>query len=214
VTAAVWSGWTTQRRAIAVAIHGAAAAKRSRSRGPINVRLATPPRGADAPAGAGSTYLFSLRPGDRVTAEGPLGSFHIKETDREMIYLGGGSGMAPLRSHLSYLFDTLKTARRVSYWYGARSVKELYYQEYFTELARQHPNFTFRSALSEPRPEDAWDGPTGFIHEVLKREYLERHPDPTQVEYYLCGPLPMIRAATKMLAEFGVQPEQIASDEF
>jgi Na(+)-translocating NADH:ubiquinone oxidoreductase F subunit len=187
----------------------------------FNVRLATPPHGVDAdpqrgPAGAGvgSTYIFSLRRSDRVAATGPFGSFHIKETDREMIYLGGGSGMAPLRSHLSYLFDTLKTSRRVSYWYGARSLKELYYEEYFRELARKHPNFTFHLALSEPQPDDQWVGHTGFIHEVLKREYLDLHPDPTQVEYYLCGPLPMIRAAIKMLADLKVKPDQIASDEF
>jgi Na+-transporting NADH:ubiquinone oxidoreductase subunit F len=131
-----------------------------------------------------------------------------------VIYLGGGSGMAPLRSHLSYLFDTLKTSRRVSYWYGARSLRELYYEEYFQELARQHPSFSFHVALSDPQPEDRWVGHTGFIHEVLKREYLDSHPDPTQVEYYLCGPLPMIRTAMKMLADFGVNPDQIASDEF
>jgi Na+-transporting NADH:ubiquinone oxidoreductase subunit F len=180
----------------------------------FNIRLATPPRGVDAGAGVGSAYLFSLRPGDRVSTAGPFGSFYIKETDREMVYLGGGSGMAPLRSHLSYLFDTLQTSRRVSYWYGARSAKEVYYDEYFRELAGKFANFTFQVALSEPQPDDQWTGRTGFIHEVLKREYLERHPDPTQVEYYLCGPLPMIRAATKMLAEFRVSPEQIASDEF
>jgi Na(+)-translocating NADH:ubiquinone oxidoreductase F subunit len=180
----------------------------------FNVRLATPPRGVDAPAGAGSSYLFSLRPGDQVTARGPFGALHIRETDREMIYLGGGSGMAPLRSHLSYLFETLNTPRRVSYWYGARSLKELFYREYFTELAHRHASFTFQVALSDPQPDDHWAGPTGFIHDVLRREYLERHPDPTEVEYYLCGPLPMIRAAMKMLTELGVSPEQIASDEF
>jgi Na+-transporting NADH:ubiquinone oxidoreductase subunit F len=180
----------------------------------FNVRLATPPRGVDASAGVGSSHIFSLRPGDRVAATGPFGSFHIQETDREMIYLGGGSGMAPLRSHLSSLFDTLKTSRRVSFWYGARSLQELYYEEYFRELARKHPNFSFHVALSEPQPDDQWVGHTGFIHEVLKREYLDSHPDPTQVEYYLCGPLPMIRAAMKMLADFGVKPDQIASDEF
>jgi len=180
----------------------------------FNVRLATPPRGVDAHTGAGSSYLFSLGRDDRVITTGPFGSFHIQETDREMVYLGGGSGMAPLRSHLSHLFDTLQTPRRVSYWYGARSAKELYYDEYFRELDRKFANFTFQVALSEPQPADQWTGHTGFIHEVLKREYLERHPDPTQVEYYLCGPLPMIRAALKMLAGFKVPPEQITSDEF
>jgi Na(+)-translocating NADH:ubiquinone oxidoreductase F subunit len=180
----------------------------------FNIRLATPPRGVNALTGAGSSYLFSLGRGDRVMTSGPFGSFHIKETHREMVYLGGGSGMAPLRSHLSHLFDTLQTSRRVSYWYGARSAKELYHDEYFRELARTFANFTFQVALSEPQLDDRWTGHTGFIHEVLKREYLERHPDPTQVEYYLCSPLPMIRAAMKMLAGFNVPPEQIVSDEF
>ena len=180
----------------------------------FNVRLATPPRGIDAPAGIGSSYLFSLRPGDQITAKGPQGTFHIMGSDREMVYLGGGSGMAPLRSHISYLFETQHTARRVSYWYGARSLMEIYYEEYFEALARERANFTFHVALSEPRPEDNWEGPTGFIHEVLGREYLSSHPDPTQIEYHLCGPLPMIRAAMKMLADFGVPPEQIISDEF
>jgi len=180
----------------------------------FNTRLAAPPHGVDALAGAGSSYLFGLRPGDRINATGPFGSFYIKDTDREMVYLGGGSGMAPLRSHLSYLFETLRTARRASYWYGARSLKELYYGDYFRELARNHANFTFQVALSEPLPEDGWAGHTGFIHEVLVREYLQTHPDPAQVEYYLCGPLPMVRAATKVLADFKVPPEQIASDEF
>jgi Na+-transporting NADH:ubiquinone oxidoreductase subunit F len=180
----------------------------------FNIRLSTPPRGVDAPTGAGSSYLFSLGRHDRVMATGPFGSFHIKETDRELVYLGGGSGMAPLRSHLSHLFDTLQSPRRVSYWYGALSAKELYYDEYFLELARKFTNFTFQVALSESQSDDLWTGHRGFIHEVLKREYLERHPDPTQVEYYLCGPLPMIRATMKMLADFKVPPEQIVSDEF
>ena len=131
-----------------------------------------------------------------------------------MVYLGGGSGMAPLRSHISHLFETQKTARRVSYWYGARSLMELFYEDYFEELARNHPNFTFHVALSEPQPADAWSSHTGFIHEVLKREYLDTHPDPTQIEYYLCGPLPMVRAATQMLTDLGVDPAQIAADEF
>lgn len=180
----------------------------------FNVRLALPPPDTDAYAGVGSAYLFGLRPGDRVTATGPFGSFRILETDREMVYLGGGSGMAPLRSHLSYLFDTLGTARRVSFWYGARSRKDLYYADYFRALARDHANFRFQVALSQPRPEDQWTGPTGYITKVLQQEYLVSHPDPTQVEYYLCGPLPMIRAALAMLTGFGVPREQIISDEF
>ncbi len=180
----------------------------------FNVRIATPPRGQACNAGAGSAYIFSLRPGDRVSAIGPFGAFHIKETGREMVYLGGGAGMAPLRSHLSYLLETQKTTRRVSFWYGARSLQELFYREYFEDLARKNANFTFQVALSEPLPEDGWTSYTGYIHEVLKREYLDAHPDPTQVEYYLCGPLAMIRSATKMLTDLGVAPAQIASDEF
>jgi len=131
-----------------------------------------------------------------------------------MVYLGGGSGMAPLRSYLSHLFETERTARRVSYWYGARSRQEMFYQDYFEELARKNANFTFHVALSQPRPEDQWTSHTGFIHEVLKRQYPDSHPDPTRIEYYLCGPLAMVRAAIKMLTELGVSREQIAGDEF
>jgi Na(+)-translocating NADH:ubiquinone oxidoreductase F subunit len=180
----------------------------------FNIRLATPPPGQAGNAGAGSAYLFGLKPGDTITAIGPFGTFHIKPTDREMVYLGGGSGMAPLRSHLSRLFETEKTSRRVSYWYGARSRQEMLYQDYFEELARKSANFTFHVALSQPRPEDQWTSHTGFIHEVLKREYLDAHPDPARIEYYLCGPLAMVRAAIKMLTELGVSRDQIAGDEF
>jgi Na(+)-translocating NADH:ubiquinone oxidoreductase F subunit len=180
----------------------------------FNVRIATPPRGQDCPAGAGSSHLFGLKPGDRVAAIGPFGDFHIKDTRREMVYVGGGSGMAPLRSHLSYLFDTLNTERRVSYWYGARARQELFYQDYFEDLARQHPNFTFHAALSEPLPGDRWTSHTGFIHEVLRSEYLASHPDPAAVEYYLCGPPAMVRACADMLRDLGVPPANIAYDEF
>jgi MocE subfamily Rieske [2Fe-2S] domain protein len=180
----------------------------------FNVRLATPPPGQATHAGVGSSYLFGLRPGDTITASGPFGAFHIQPTEREMVYLGGGSGMAPLRSHIAHLFETERTTRRVSYWYGARSLQELFYRDYFEALARRHANFTFRVALSEPLPDDDWQGPAGLIHEVLLHEYLSAHPAPAQIEYYLCGPLPMIRAATKMLADLGVDREQIISDEF
>jgi Na+-transporting NADH:ubiquinone oxidoreductase subunit F len=180
----------------------------------FNIRLAVPPAGQTSNMGVGSAYLFGLKPGDKVTAIGPFGAFHIKSTDREMVYLGGGSGMAPLRSHIAYLFETEKTTRRVSYWYGARSLQEMFYRDYFEELARKNENFTFHVALSQPLPDDRWTSHTGFIHEVLKREYLDSHPDPTQVEYYVCGPLPMVRAAIKMLAELGVDRDQIAADEF
>ena len=180
----------------------------------FNVRLALPPRGEPAGAGVGSAYLFSLKPGDRVSATGPFGAFHIQPTEREMVYLGGGSGMAPLRSHIVHLLETQKTTRKISFWYGARSLKELLYQDYFEDLARRYPNFSFQVALSEPRPEDAWRSHTGYIHELLRRQYLASHPAPADIEYYLCGPLGMVRAAIQMLTELGVPREQILSDEF
>ena len=141
----------------------------------FNVRVSTPPRGRDCSAGAGSSYLHRLKPGDKITAVGPFGAFHIKPTGKEMVYLGGGSGMAPLRSHLAHLFETEKTRRRVSFWYGARSLRESFYRDYFEDLARRFPNFSFHLALSEPRPEDNWQSCTGFIHEVLLKNYLAAH---------------------------------------
>jgi Na(+)-translocating NADH:ubiquinone oxidoreductase F subunit len=180
----------------------------------FNVRIATPPRGQDCPAGVGSSYVFGLKPGDTVTAIGPFGDFVVKPTLREMVYIGGGAGMAPLRSHLSHLLETAKTARRISYWYGARSRQELFYQDYFESLASKHTNFSFHVALSEPLAEDKWDGPTGFIHEVVQQQLLAGHRDPTAIEYYLCGPPAMIKAVTLMLKSYGVPQEQIAFDEF
>jgi MocE subfamily Rieske [2Fe-2S] domain protein len=180
----------------------------------FNVRIATPPRGQACNAGTGSSYIFGLKPGDTVTAIGPFGEFHIKDTERELVYLGGGAGMAPLRSHLAYLFETQKTTRRVSYWYGARSLSELFYQDYFEALAREHPNFTFHVALSEPQPNDQWNGPTGYIHEVFQEAYLNSHPDPTAIDYFLCGPPAMVQAARDMLKEYEVPPNQITFDEF
>lgn len=181
----------------------------------FNIRIATPPRGQDCDAGVGSTYAHSLRPGDCVKLIGPFGDFLIKNTNKEMIYLGGGAGMAPLRSHLSFLFDTQKTTRKVSFWYGARSKQELFYQDYFDGLAEQHSNFRFHPVLSEPLPDDDWIGPTGLVHEILRHQYLEQHPALPQVEFYLCGPPAMIQAAKRMLiGDFGVAPVQIAYDEF
>jgi len=181
----------------------------------LNIRIATPPRGQDCDAGVGSTYAHSLHAGDHVKLLGPFGDFLIKKTEKEMIYLGGGAGMAPLRSHLSFLFETKKTNRRVSFWYGARSKQELFYQDYFSRLAEQHPNFSFHLALSEPLPEDDWTGPTGFVHEILRNQYLNQHPALTQVEFYLCGPPAMMQAANRMLMEdFSIAPAQIAYDEF
>ena len=181
----------------------------------FNIRIATPPHGQDCDAGVGSTYAHSLRAGDRVTLTGPFGDFLIKNTNKEMIYLGGGAGMAPLRSHLSFLFDTQKTSRRVSFWYGARSRQELFYDDYFEQLAAQHHNFSFRAVLSEPLPHDDWCGPVGFVHEALRDLYLKQHAALEQVEFYLCGPPAMMQAARRMLLEdFGVAPAQIAYDEF
>ncbi|MDX2226649.1 MAG: NADH:ubiquinone reductase (Na(+)-transporting) subunit F [Verrucomicrobiae bacterium] len=180
----------------------------------FNVRISTPPRGQACNAGLGSTYVFNLKPGDKVTAIGPFGDFHIKNTQKEMVYLGGGAGMAPLRSHISHLFETLKTNRKVSYWYGARSLQEVFYQDYFEGLAARFPNFTFHLALSEPQPEDKWTSHTGFIHDVLRSQYLANHQNLSEVEFYLCGPPPMIKAGNEMLKSLNVSPNQIAFDEF
>lgn len=180
----------------------------------LNVRIATPPPGLDVPPGVASSYLFSLKPGDRVTFSGPFGDFLVKDTDREMVYIGGGAGMAPLRSQIMDMLITRRTRRRISYWYGARSLRELFYVEDFRKLEREHPNFSFHVALSEPRPEDEWNGPVGFIHTVVLNQYLAAHEDPTEIEYYLCGPPPMIAAVTAMLDQLGVDDEMIAYDEF
>ena len=180
----------------------------------FNVRIATPPPGQDCPPGVGAAYSFTLMPGDTVTAVGPFGDFHVRPTGREMVYVGGGAGMAPLRAHLSHLFEKEDTARRVSYWYGARSRQELYYEDYFGNLARRHRNFTFHPALSSPLPGDDWSGPVGLIHEVVRERHLRAHPNPRAVEYYLCGPPMMVRACKRMLDEFGVPEDQVAYDEF
>lgn len=185
----------------------------------FNARIATPPCGQNCSAGVGPAYAWSLAPGDTAEVFGPYGDFLIKETAAgevaaEMVYLGGGAGMAPLRSHLSYLFDTLETGRRVSFWYEARSRQELFYVEYFQDLARRFPNFRFEIALSEPLPDDQWTGHVGFIHDVVERNYLAGHPQPGAIEYYLCGPPAMIEAARRMLAQRGIDPKQVAFDEF
>ena len=180
----------------------------------FNVRIAMPPPGQDCPPGVGSSYVFNLKPGDTVTAIGPFGDFHIKPTQKEMLYIGGGAGMAPLRAHLSHLFESAKTARKVSFWYGARSRQEIFYGEYLAGIAREHPNFAFHLALSSPLPEDEWKGHTGFIHEVVLEKYLATHGNPRAVEFYLCGPPMMIKACTQMLAKLGVTASQIAYDEF
>ena len=182
----------------------------------LNVRIATPPPPLwnDVPPGIASSYIYSLKPGDPVSISGPYGEFFIKDTDREMVYIGGGAGMAPMRSHLFHLFHTLKTGRKVSFWYGARSLKEMFYDDEFKNIANEFSNFSYHVALSEPFPEDNWTGPTGFIHQVTHDNYLSDHTDPTEIEYYMCGPPPMIKAAEDMLDSLGVEKEMIAFDSF
>ena len=182
----------------------------------LNVRIATPPPPLwnEAPPGLASSYIFNLKPGDKVTISGPYGEFFIKDTQREMVYIGGGAGMAPMRSHLFHLFQTLKTGRQVSFWYGARSVREMFYDEHFKDIEKKFPNFTYNVALSEPMDEDNWSGHKGFIHQVLHDEYLMKHDDPTEIEYYMCGPPPMINACDSMLDSLGVDKEMIAYDSF
>ncbi len=181
----------------------------------LNVRIATPPPNMpSAPPGIASSYIFNLKAGDKVWISGPFGEFFAKETDREMVYIGGGAGMAPMRSHIFDLFQTQRTNRKVSFWYGGRSRRELFYMDDFEGIRKEFPNFSFHVALSEPRPEDKWDGPTGFIHSVVYENYLKNHDDPTEIEYYLCGPPPMIAAVNKMLFDLGVEQEMIAYDEF
>ncbi len=181
----------------------------------LNVRVASPPpRMPDVPPGKMSSYIFGLEPGDKVTISGPYGEFFIKDSDAEMVYIGGGAGMAPLRSHIFELFKRRRTDRKVSYWYGGRSLRELFYIEHFREIEKEFPNFQFNIALSEPMPEDNWTGYVGFIHQVLLDNYLKEHPAPEDIEYYICGPPMMNQAVFKMLDDLGVEPENIAFDDF
>lgn len=181
----------------------------------FNVRIATPPTGQACPAGAGSSWMWRLQPEDTVRASGPYGSFLVRPGESELVYVGGGAGMAPIRSHLSYLLETRRTGRTVSYWYGARSRQEIFYEAYFRELEARFPHFRFHVALSAPLPDDGWNGPTGFIHDVLRRDHLADHADPAAAEYLLCGPPVMVHATREMLRhEFGVAPEAIFADEF
>ena len=182
----------------------------------LNVRVASPPPRAPAgtPPGKMSSYIFGLKPGDKVTISGPYGEFFIKDTKAEMVYIGGGAGMAPLRSHIFELFKNRKTDRKVSYWYGGRSIRELFYIDHFRGIEQQFPNFKFNIALSEPKPEDNWTGYVGFIHQVVLENYLKNHPAPEDIEYYLCGPPMMNAAVFKMLDDLGVEPENIAFDDF
>jgi len=187
----------------------------------LNIRIATPPfdrtkgNWADINPGICSSFIFSRKPGDNVMISGPFGEFHIQDTKREMLYIGGGAGMAPLRSHLLHLFHTLKTTdRKISYWYGARSKNELFYEEDFRAIEREFPNFSFHIALSEPRPDDNWTGHVGFIHQVILDNYLKGHEAPEDIEYYMCGPGPMADAVKKMLDQLGVPKEMLLFDDF
>lgn len=182
----------------------------------LNVRIATPPPGTPAgtPPGKVSSWIFGLRPGDEVTVSGPYGEFFIRESDAEMVYIGGGAGMAPLRSHILELLEGRGSQRRISYWYGARSLREVFYREDFERLQREHPNFTFHLALSAPPAEDGWTGPTGFIHQVVHDLYLGDHEAPEDAEYYVCGPALMLASVRHMLDDLGVGPESVFFDDF
>lgn len=181
----------------------------------LNVRIASPPpRQPDVPPGKVSSYIFNLKPGDKVTISGPYGEFFIKETNNEMIYIGGGAGMAPLRSHTFELLKARASDRKISYWYGGRSSRELFYVDEFRALEEKFPNFQFKIALSDPLPEDNWTGYTGFIHQVLYDKYLKDHPSPEDIEYYICGPPMMLQAVLNMLDGLGVESDNIAYDDF
>lgn len=186
----------------------------------LNVRIATPPwdknknSWMNVSPGKCSSFIFTRKPGDKVTISGPFGEFFIKDTDNEMVYIGGGAGMAPLRSHIFHLFKTLKTKRKVTYFYGGRSKRELFYTEDFRKIEKEFPNFKYVIALSEPLPEDNWDGHVGFIHQVAFESYLKNHPEPEEIEYYLCGPPMMLKAVQDMLYNLGVPEENIAFDDF
>ncbi len=181
----------------------------------FTIRIATPPPGVKiAPPGAGSSYIFNLKKGDGITLSGPYGDFFVKDTDKEMCFIGGGAGMAPLRSQIFHQLNTLNTSRIISFWYGARSKMELFFNDEFRALEDKFKHFAYNVALSEPQPEDNWDKMTGFIHQCLYDNYLKTHPDPTEIEYYLCGPPMMLDAVMEMLDSLGVEPEMIAFDKF
>jgi len=181
----------------------------------FNIRIATPPPGSkDIPAGIMSSYVFNLKPGDKVTVFGPFGDFFAKDTAAEMVFIGGGAGMAPMRSHIFDQLKRLNSDRKISFWYGARSMREAFYVDEYDMLAEENDNFEWHLALSDPQPEDNWDGPTGFIHQVLFDNYLKDHPAPEDCEYYMCGPPMMNAAVIKMLEDIGVEPENILLDDF
>lgn len=181
----------------------------------FNIRVASPPPGRDdLPPGKMSSWVFSLKPGDKVVVYGPFGEFFAKETDAEMVFVGGGAGMAPMRSHIFDQLRRLKSKRKISFWYGARSLREAFYVEEFDQLAAENENFEWHLALSDALPEDNWTGPTGFIHNVLMNNYLKDHPAPEDCEFYMCGPPMMNASVIKMLQDMGVEPENIMLDDF
>lgn len=180
----------------------------------FNIRIATPPPGSNLPPGKMSSYVFNLKPGDKVKVFGPFGEFFAKDTDAEMIFIGGGAGMAPMRSHIFDQLRRLHSKRKISFWYGARSLREMFYQEDYDMLQAENPNFEWHVALSDPQPEDNWTGMTGFIHNVVLENYLKDHPAPEDCEYYMCGPPMMNAAVIKMLKDLGVEDENILLDEF
>jgi len=180
----------------------------------FNIRIATPPPKTDLPPGIMSSYVFSLKPGDKIKVFGPFGEFFAKDTDAEMVFIGGGAGMAPMRSHIFDQLRRIKTKRKISFWYGARSLKEMFYEEDYNELAAENDNFEWHIALSDPQPEDNWTGKTGFIHNVVYEHYLKDHPAPEDCEFYMCGPPMMNAAVIKMLKDLGVEDENISLDEF
>ncbi|MGB5162570.1 MAG: NADH:ubiquinone reductase (Na(+)-transporting) subunit F [Thermoanaerobaculia bacterium] len=182
----------------------------------LNVRVASPPPRSPegTPPGKMSSYIFNLKPGDEVTISGPYGEFYAKDTDAEMMFIGGGAGMAPMRSHIFDQLKRLDTKRKITFWYGARSLREAFYQDEFDELAAKHDNFEWHLALSEPLPEDNWTGMTGFIHQVVYDNYLKDHPAPEDIEYYLCGPPLMLSACRNMFEDLGVEEENVLYDDF
>ena len=181
----------------------------------FNIRIATPPPGSEGiQPGQMSSWVFNLKPGDKVKVYGPFGEFFAKDTDAEMIFIGGGAGMAPMRSHLFDQLKRLNSKRKISFWYGARSLREMFYVEDYDQLAAENDNFDWHVALSDPQPEDNWDGLTGFIHNVLYEQYLKNHPAPEDCEYYMCGPPMMNAAVIKMLTDLGVEPDNILLDDF
>ena len=180
----------------------------------FNIRIATPPPGTELPPGQMSSYTFNLKPGDKIAVFGPFGEFFAKESGNEMVFIGGGAGMAPMRSHIFDQLKRLNSKRKISFWYGARSLREVFYEDEYDQLAQENDNFEWHLALSDPQPEDDWQGDTGFIHNVVLENYLKDHPAPEDVEYYMCGPPMMNAAVIRMLKELGVEDENIMLDDF